>query len=56
MRQALKLHPDSRCTAVTRIEVEVARPRPGALVLRYVVTGKIERSAHAARDGARARR
>jgi hypothetical protein len=41
MRQVLKLHPDSRCTAVARIEVEVARPRPGGLVLCYVVTGKM---------------
>jgi hypothetical protein len=41
MRQALKLHPDSRCTAAARIDVEVARPRPGGLVLCYVVTGKI---------------
>lgn len=41
MRQALRLHPDSRCVAATRIEVEIARPRPGNLVLRYFVTGKI---------------
>jgi hypothetical protein len=41
MRQALMLHPDSRCAAVARIEVEAARPRPGALVLRYLVTGAI---------------
>jgi hypothetical protein len=41
MRQALRLHPDSRCTAVTSIEVEVARPRPGGLALRYLVTGAI---------------
>jgi hypothetical protein len=41
MRQALKCHPDSRCTAAARIDVEVARPRPGSLVLCYVVTGKI---------------
>ena len=41
MRQALKLHPDSRCSAATRIEVEVARPRRGSLVLRYIVTGKM---------------
>lgn len=41
MRQALKLHPDSRCDAATCIEVEVARPRPGHLVLRYFVTGKM---------------
>lgn len=41
MRKALRLHPDSRCAAVTGVEVEVARPRPGSLVLRYVVTGGI---------------
>jgi hypothetical protein len=41
MWQALKLHPNSRCAAVTRIEVEVARPGPGDLVLHYSVTGKI---------------
>ena len=41
MRQALKLHPDSRCIAATHIEVEVARPRPGNLVLHYYVTGKM---------------
>ncbi len=41
MRQVLKLHPDSRCAAVTRIEVDVVRPRPGELALRYFVTGKI---------------
>jgi len=41
MRLALRLHPDSRCAAVTRIEVEAARPRPGGLVLRYLVAGAI---------------
>jgi hypothetical protein len=41
MRHALTLHPDSRCAAVTRIEVEAARPRPGSLMLRYLVTGAI---------------
>ncbi len=41
MRQALKLHPDSRCVAATGIEVEIARPRPGNLVLHYFVTGRI---------------
>src|SRR5882672_774138 len=41
MRPALRLHPDSCCSAVTRIEVEVARQRPGNLLLRYFVTGKI---------------
>jgi hypothetical protein len=41
MLQTLRLHPDSFCSAVTRIEVEVARSRVSALVLRYVVTGKM---------------
>ena len=40
MHLVLKLHPDSRCNAASRIEADVARPRPGALVLRYVVTGR----------------
>jgi hypothetical protein len=41
MRQALKLHPDSLCSAVTHIDVDVARQHPGSLLLSYVVTGKI---------------
>src|SRR4030095_6722561 len=41
MRQMLKLHPDSRCEAVTSIAAEVARPHPALLVLRYIVTGSI---------------
>ncbi len=41
MRQALKLHPDSLCSAATQIAVEVAQPRSGRLVLSYFVTGKI---------------
>ena len=41
MRQALRLHPDSLCFAATHIEVEVARPRAGSLILNYFVTGKI---------------
>jgi|SRR6478672_2253833 hypothetical protein len=41
MRQALKLHPDSPCGAATHIEVNVARPHAGSLVLSYFVTGKI---------------
>jgi len=40
MRHALKLHPDSRCAAVTGIDVDVERSR-GNLMLRYVVTGAI---------------
>jgi hypothetical protein len=41
MRRGLKLHPVSRCTAAARIDVEVARPRPGGLELCYIVTGKM---------------
>jgi hypothetical protein len=40
MRQALALHPDSRCDAVTGIEVGVTREH-AKLVLAYVVTGRI---------------
>ena len=41
MPQTLRPHPDSLCFAAKHIEVEVARPRVGSLVLSYVVTGKI---------------
>lgn len=41
MRHALKLHPDSRCLAATRIEAEARRTGVG-LALRYVVAGAIE--------------
>jgi hypothetical protein len=41
MRQALRLHPDSRCLAATRIEVEVAQPRAGSVLFSYVVTGTV---------------
>ena len=41
MRQTLRLHPDSLCAAATKIEADIARPRPGSLVLSYVVTGRI---------------
>lgn len=41
MRQALMLHPDSRCSAIASIEVDVRRPRGNALLLSYQVTGKI---------------
>jgi hypothetical protein len=41
MRRALKLHPDSRAPAVRHIEVEVARPHGGGLLLRYIVSGEI---------------
>lgn len=41
MRLGLNLHPDSRCPVVAGIDVDVSRPRGGALVLRYLVTGRI---------------
>jgi hypothetical protein len=41
MRQTLRLHPDSSCVAVTRMEVEVARPQARRLVFAYVMTGRI---------------
>lgn len=41
MRQLLKLHPDSHSNAVTQIEVDVARPRAGHLMLSYSLTGKL---------------
>ena len=40
-RQTLRVHPDTICAAVTHIEVDVARPRAGSLILTYVTTGKI---------------
>jgi hypothetical protein len=41
MRQILKLHPGSRSTTVTRIEVEAERLELGTLRLRYIVTGRV---------------
>ena len=41
MPQALKRHPESRCVAATRVEVDVARPNAGSLLLSYVVHGDI---------------
>jgi len=41
MRQTLRLHPYTLCAAATRIETDVARPRPGSLVLSFVVNGRI---------------
>jgi len=40
MRQTLKLHPDSPCDAVSRIDVDVGRPCADALVLRYAAAGR----------------
>jgi hypothetical protein len=41
MRVALKRHPETPCDAVTRVEVDVARLRPGNLSLHYCVAGRI---------------
>jgi hypothetical protein len=41
MRHTLRLHPGSLCAAATQIEADIARPRPGSLVLSYVVSGRI---------------
>jgi len=43
MRKQLRLHPDSRSTAVTNIDVEIVRPRAGGLELSYIVTGEMSR-------------
>ncbi|SRR5579871_370408 len=41
MRQILRLHPDWLSFAATRVDVEVARPCAGTLVLCYFVAGRI---------------
>jgi hypothetical protein len=41
MRRALILHPDFRCDPVSAIAVEIARPAPGRLALRYALTGDV---------------
>ena len=41
MRRALSLHPDYRHSAATYIAVEIVRPRPHVLELRYLLTGRI---------------
>ena len=43
MRRALELHRDFQCDAVARLDVEVARPAPGKLALRYVLRGDTAR-------------
>jgi hypothetical protein len=50
MRQTLRPHPNSSCSAVTHVEVEIARPRTGSLGLAYVVTGRISDVAMPALD------
>ncbi len=41
MRQALKLHPDSRSAAVTRLEARVVRLSATGLSLRFELTGDV---------------
>jgi hypothetical protein len=41
MRHPLRRHPESRCVAATRIDVDVSRPCAGSLVLSYVVYGDV---------------
>ncbi len=55
MRQALRLHPDSRCAAVTRIEVDVTRPRAGSSGAVLCRHRQDRRPAPAAGDGFSAR-
>ena len=42
MRQLLRPHPESRCSATEHVEVVVARPRADSLVLSYMATGRID--------------
>lgn len=42
MRRPLKLHPHSVCAAAAGVQVEIARPAGGSLVLSYAVTGRID--------------
>lgn len=42
MRRTLKLHPQSHCDSVSRIEVDVVRHGSHQLLLRYFVTGKMD--------------
>jgi hypothetical protein len=41
MRRVLELHPDSRCEALTGIEVEVARLKPRRILLRFILAGAV---------------
>jgi hypothetical protein len=42
MRLPLRRHPDSPCSAVSQIDVEIERLAPDRLLLSYVVTGAID--------------
>lgn len=41
MHRALRLHPDSRRNAVTRIDVEVTRTQPNMFALTYILRGRM---------------
>lgn len=41
MRRRLQLHRDSRCEALTSIEVEVARLRPRRIFVRFILSGDV---------------
>jgi hypothetical protein len=41
MRRALRLHPNGRRDAVSRIAVEVSRPTPASLALHYTLSGRM---------------
>ena len=41
MRQTLTLHPDFECPQVSLLEVVIARPEPGSLILSYQVIGNL---------------
>src|SRR5262245_48998951 len=41
MRRSLRLHPLSRCSAVTEIGVEISHPRSDSLMLSYAMSGRI---------------
>jgi hypothetical protein len=40
MRQDLRLHPDSRCDALSGIDLDIARMRPAGLVVRFAAQGR----------------
>lgn len=43
VKTELAPHPASPCDAVSRLEVELARPEPALLELRYILAGEVER-------------
>ena len=41
MRQHLKLHPNSYSLAARQVEVDITHPRPGRLLLSYILKGEL---------------